>query len=219
LQYRFLEKHDDIHILGGCSLIFNKTGIIREAKYPSLSVDLGWLFISNSYFCHPAVMFRSSLYRDLGGYPDEKVSEDYAYFSSILRFHRGANLLVPLLQYRVHEKNASGELAALISDFIKRKFRENYQYYVPDLRLMDEFYLFQTHKLLSPRFAFRMLFLNTNILNKIRNNYRMPVVSVDFIRSYSLLVSRLCYALWNYVKQNAGFYVRSRLRALTGSKR
>ncbi len=210
-QFDFLEKNPLIDILGSGALIFDKNGIVRKSIYPKTSIRLGWSFISNTYFCHPSVMFRSSLYKEHGGYPLVKV-EDFAYFSLIIKSHRGYNLPIQLLHYRVHDRNySSTDLISLDYD-ISSIFRENYRYYVPDMSLVDDFYLYQVHKLISPRVFFKLFFVNNKILNKIRIDYKLKAYNTDFLinifeQSYHMLV-----ALFNYINKYKGLFIKEKFK-------
>ena len=209
-QYEFLEKFPEIGIVGSKAMIFNSAGPIRESKYPSSSIELCWRFISNTYFCHPSVMFRSSIYDEIGGYPNVIV-EDFAFFSLILKRHRGSNLHERLLNYRVHEKNYSSSNSEAINQFVEEKFKENYQYYIPDLRLLEEFKLHQVHKQLAPGNFFKLLFLNACILNKIRKDYQIPFYSPDFLNNNIKQAFWLIESIYNYLKKNLGTYLKSKI--------
>ncbi len=211
IQYKFLEKNQKIDIIGGGAFIFSESGIIRTSKYPTRSVELSWLFISNSYFCHPTVMFRKSLYNKFGGYPNEKVSEDFAYFSKILRSHRGSNIKKTLIKYRVHEKNSSLEYSEFIQTYIKKKYQENYEFYIPTLDYINEFYLLQTNRQLSPLNFFKITIINFSIINKIRVNYKMSYLNIDYLFSCFSIFYRIIFASFNFIFQNYSFYFKSKI--------
>lgn len=210
-QFKFLEANEDIDIVGGSALAFNNNGYIREFKYPQLSIELCWRFISNTYFCHPSVMFRTSLYHELGGYPDVK-AEDFAYFSKILKYHKGYNLPIRLLDYRVHEKNYSNTNLDSIGEYVVLKYRENYQYYISDSRLVDEFYFFQTQGIIPPKFFFKLWSINCLILNKIRINYKMKIYNTEFLLTSANHFFRIVNAVYKYLKANIFSYIRNKLR-------
>jgi glycosyltransferase involved in cell wall biosynthesis len=208
-QYEYLEKFPEIGIVGANAMIFNSAGSIRETKYPSSPIELCWRFISNTYFCHPSVMFRSSIYKEIGGYPTVVV-EDFAFFSLMIKRFRATNLHGRLLSYRVHEKNYSSSNIDAIERFVETKFKENYQYYVHDLRLINEFRLHQVHKQVAPRNFFKILSLNAFIINKIRLDYNMPLYSYDFLSNSGKQAFWLVESTYNYLRKNFATHVRSR---------
>ena len=207
IQYEFLESHPAIDIIGGRSLLFNKDGIIRKSVYPESSIELAWKFISNTYFCHPSVMFRSSVYKELGGYPNE-TSEDFAYFSKIIKSHQGANLPQILLNYRIHDKSYSAIDSSTIDTYIYNKFKENYAYYVPDLKMIDEFRLFHVREILSPAYFFKMLSINTKILNKIRLDYGMPSFNQRFVLMLFKQLTWLFKGMYSHFKIKLWYFIK-----------
>lgn len=209
LQYDFLENNPAIYILGGRAELFDSCGFIRQSVYPETSLVLAWKTISNTYFCHPSVMFRSSIYKEIGGYPIEK-SEDFAYFSKILKRYRGANLSQSLLEYRVHDQSYSNQEVTYINESVWTRYHENYLYYVPSLKLVKQFRVFQEQKILSLKFFLPMLIINTKIINKIRNDYGLKFFNLDVIstmirqigwimsatfNAYNVLVRRFLYKI------------------------
>ena len=84
MEYEFLETHPQICIVGGGYAPFNENGHRINIFHPASSIEIAWRFISNTYFCHPSVMFRREIIEDIGGYPDVG-AEDFAFFSKIVR--------------------------------------------------------------------------------------------------------------------------------------
>jgi glycosyltransferase involved in cell wall biosynthesis len=196
LQHDFFQKNPNIHILGGCADLFNNSGFIRKSVYPESSLYLAWKSISNTYFCHPSVMFRSIIYKEIGGYPIEK-SEDFAYFSKILKRYRGANLSQSLLEYRVHDQSYSNQEVSHINDSVKSRFYKNFEYYVPGLNLVDEFRLFQEQKILRFQHLFQILMINTKIIDRIRKDYNLEVFNWEFLSILVVQVFWLFYSVFN----------------------
>ena len=180
LQVEFLESNPTIGIVGGRSIIFNDEGNIRQTYYPKSSIELAWKFISNTYFCHPSVMFRSEIYNQIGGYPNE-VSEDFSFFSKVLKDFKGSNLTDVLLKYRVHNKSFSIKEAEKINLNVYNIFKQNYKYYVSTNKHMKDFYNFHVHGQLSPLKSHKILIINVQILNKIREDYSLKIYDTEFI--------------------------------------
>lgn len=175
-QYEFLESHPEIHLLGTGYAPFNTQGTRLEILHPSSSIELAWRFMFNSFFCHPSVMFRKSLYEEFGGYPIVK-SEDFAYFSKIIKKYQTANLPEVLLDYREHDNNVSkvngqelGESAFLVS-------QENVKYYLGNLDNYDLLKRFQQEKTARISELVKIKLLNWKILNKIRQDYGLSFFS------------------------------------------
>ena len=207
IQYDFLENHQEIDVVGARAKLFNNQGPIRESAYPRRSIELCWKFISNTYFCHPSVMFRASLYTKFGGYPNVTV-EDFAYFSKIIKTRRGYNLPISLLNYRVHDQSYSTANLQLINKYVLDMFRENYAYYIPSLALSNEFHLFQVSGLLSPKYFFKILNINILILNKIRVDYHMKMYNWEFLVVLTTHCARMVDSMFKFLRMNFSAYLR-----------
>lgn len=83
-----------------------------------------------SPFVHPAVTARTSILRELGGYPTDALhAEDYALWLKLLLRHDAANIPEQLLDYRVHPGQVSQRKIALqraATDRTRRAARAEY---------------------------------------------------------------------------------------------
>lgn len=173
-QFRFLERNPGVVILGGGYAPFNEAGHRMDIYHPSGSVEIAWKFISNAYFCHPAVMLRREVYDQMGGYPDA-AAEDYAYFSKIVRRHRGYNLKLILIDYREHQSNFSKTNSSKISESVNVTAEENFRYYTGTAKHFDLFCRFQQQNQAPVRNLPRLFFINCKIVNRIRKQYGLKV--------------------------------------------
>jgi len=121
LQYKYLEEHTDIAILGTFIESFGedkKTSIMLEQWFNEKLNDEN-MYIKTSYSCpiaHPTVMMRTrfaKLERYSSKYP---VIEDYELWIRVLKKgYKISNIDMKLLKYRVHSKSKSniekGEIA------------------------------------------------------------------------------------------------------------
>lgn len=201
-QVSFLGANPQIDVLGGGFAPFRSAewskpskGHIRDIFHPGYPIELGWKMICNAYFCHPSIMFRRKVYEEAGGYPLEK-SEDFVYFSKILRTHQGSNLQEILLDYREHEKNLSKTNASGISESAKAAFESNYRFYIPDGKLMDSFYRFAENKQLMLAEMIPLWIINVRIVNQIRKNYKLRIFNYQFWRFLSKLKWMMFKIMW-----------------------
>lgn len=180
LQLHFLEHNPHIWLVGGAYEIFGE-GIPRRAKFhPTGSVELAWRFLSNTYFCHPTVMFRREVYDNLGGYP-EHVAEDFAYFSKVVQRYPCANLNRVLIDYREHATKYSNVYSKSIADSVRQTYQHNFFYYTGTLKHAEEFYQFhRSYKVLPNTFP-RIVVSSFTILNKIRKDYGLDVTDRKLI--------------------------------------
>jgi len=181
MEYELLEAHPQIRIVGGGYAPFNENGHRINIFHPASSIEIAWRFISNTYFCHPSVMFRREIIEDIGGYPDVG-AEDFAFFSKIVRQYRCANLKKILIQYREHQTNYSITAKDRVRESVKNTFKENYLYYTGNLEYSEIFYQYQTENKLNIKNLFIINAINFHILNKIRNQYNFSLLHIEFLR-------------------------------------
>ena len=181
MEYEFLETHPQICIVGGGYAPFNENGHRMNIFHPASSIEIAWRFISNTYFCHPSVMFRREIIEDIGGYPDVG-AEDFAFFSKIIRQYRCANLKKILIQYREHQTNYSITAKDRVRESVKNTFKENYLYYMGNLEYSEIFYQYQAENKLNIKNLFIINAINFHILNKIRNQYNFSLLHIEFLR-------------------------------------
>lgn len=178
-QIEFLKSHPEVSILGGGYAPFNSERRL-EIFHPSNSIELAWKFISNTYFCHPTVMFRKKVYDEIGGYINAK-AEDFTYFSKILKKYKGSNLHKILIDYREHETNYSNTFKEPVLENVKKISEENFIYYNGSTNGYSQFIRFQTTKKLSPRDLFYLISINNRIIEKIRNDYKDSVLNLNYL--------------------------------------
>jgi len=182
MQVDFMDRNLDIMVSGGGFAPFNEDGHTYDIYHPGNSVELAWRYITNAYLCHPTVIFRREIFEEFGGYPKEK-SEDFVYFSKIIRKYKFTNLQKILIEYRVHQTNLSKVNATGISDSVKNAFESNYKFYIPSGRGMKLFYDFQElHKVRFKNIP-KLMILNILIINRIRKNYSKTLFDIEFLKA------------------------------------
>src|SRR5690606_34870006 len=96
-------------VLGSYAHIIDKKGN-RTGKDIKLSCNSdklrATLFLSNT-FVHSSIMMRTSIFREIGGYPNHPVAQDYALLVRIGLKYEIENLPEYLVEYRMHDSNIS----------------------------------------------------------------------------------------------------------------
>lgn len=102
-QYKFLEKHPDVGIVGGVMKITDEKGnYIAKRKYHLTDDEIRKNIFRYSPFSHPTVMIRKSVLDKVGYYnPKYAPSDDYDLYFRIGKVSKFANLPNILLKYRV----------------------------------------------------------------------------------------------------------------------
>ena len=172
IQYEYLQLHPTIDIVGSWYKTFgnNKTPQIR--KHPTNSVSIAWRYLTDTYFCHPSVMFRRKVLETIPQYP-LVTCEDFAFFSEIIHRHKGHNIAEVLLHYREHLSNYSVTKATLIKDSVFETYRKNFLYYSGNEKLIEAFYAFHAQYRLSLRTILPLLVQSFTIGNQILRSYKL----------------------------------------------
>ena len=109
LQSRYLNENPGISVVGSYVDVVDSSGsFLYQQKYPLLHDDIFRLFKYQNQMCHPAVMFRASIFREGIRYPlDRPAAEDYALFFHLSHKYKMANIPVSLLDYEVSASSIS----------------------------------------------------------------------------------------------------------------
>lgn len=102
-QVVFLETHSKIGILGTQCWFIDTNGQEQELdEAPTDELQLRWTSLFGNPFRHPTVMIRGDVLRKNGLKYDEafRVTQDYEFWTRILKYTDGANLSTRLLKYR-----------------------------------------------------------------------------------------------------------------------
>lgn len=173
LQVTYLNTHPQIMLLGGGYQPFSSAGQRPPIIHPSEAPMIAWKMLTGSAFCHPSVMFRRTIVDAIGDYP-VTASEDFAFFSRVVRQWPTANLPDVLLDYREHDANYSVTRRAAMAASVRETYRENIRFYLDTTDDADMIYGFLVRRRLPlTRLAavFRDAF---RIAAKIQRTYRRP---------------------------------------------
>ncbi|MFA6391480.1 MAG: glycosyltransferase [Patescibacteria group bacterium] len=178
-QYHFLEQNPDIFLVGGGYAPFNNQGHRIDIFHPESSLEIAWKFITNTYFCHPSVMFRKEIINKIGEYPNTG-AEDFAFFSKIVHKYKCTNLKRIVIQYREHPENLSHQTKDKILASVKETFHENFIFYTNCLCNADIFYRYQSENKLTIKNLLKINRINHIIIKKIQKQYQLPYFSKEY---------------------------------------
>ena len=102
-QFKFMELHSKVGIVGGIMEIINETGkVIGKRKYSLSDSEIRKRIFWYSPFSHPLVMIKKSILDKVGYYnPAYVPADDYELYFRIGKESKFANLPDVLLQYRI----------------------------------------------------------------------------------------------------------------------
>lgn len=186
-QVAFLESHPRIFLVGGGYAPFNEEGHRLDAFHPTDSLEIAWRFVTNTYFCHPTVVFRREVYEALGGYPAVE-AEDFAYFSRVVRRFPCANLPEILIDYRETLGNRSNSAKERIAKSVETQSRDNYSHYVGNAAGFTLFFSYQNGHALRLKDWFRVERDNGVILRRIAEAYGVSRWSFAFWRTRTAIL-------------------------------
>ena len=172
IEYNYLQSHPSIDIVGSWYETFGNNKSPKVRKHPSHSVVLAWKYLSNTYFCHPTIMFRKQVLETMPQYP-LAVCEDFAFLSDIIHTHRGYNIPQVLLHYREHTTNYSFTKAESIKQSVVDTYKKNYAFYNGAPAFVNAFYRFHAQYRLSVKAFFPLVRESIHIGRKILQNYNL----------------------------------------------
>lgn len=122
-QIDLLENNQDIGVLGSFVKLIDKNNHLRRLTFPVSHKAIIKNLMSYNPIRHSTVIFRRNLIIE-HGYYDEKLdgAEDYDLWLRLAKYTKLANLSLPLLKYRLHERSVSKteEQKVLISAYKAR---------------------------------------------------------------------------------------------------
>lgn len=195
-QVEFLDKNPTIDIVGGGYELFGEKIRNKKIFHPKLGIIICWRFLSNTYFCHPTVMFRRKVLNTIKYYPEE-VCEDFAFLSRVIHYHIGENMKEIFVNYRQHDLNYSNTKKDEIRSNVIKIYKENYGFYTGSMDGYDIFYKFHAkHRLKIRNFIFitkksftiaKKMLCTYNMTSYSKNAiYLYLTISIDILKSIIL---------------------------------
>jgi len=109
IQFQHFVDRPQLAVLGGQVYVIDKYGQRTGQEMIPIcgSEQLHTALLFHNSFVHPTVMIRMSAFKDIGGYPNHLVAQDYALFSRIALKYEVDNIPEYLGEYRIHDNNIS----------------------------------------------------------------------------------------------------------------
>jgi glycosyltransferase involved in cell wall biosynthesis len=111
-QVTFLRTHPGTGILGtACRLIDANGRDLGFRQWPINDLEIRWVSLLSSPFGHPTVMICRDILSRNGLKYEEAFQgvEDYGFWTKVLNYTCGWNLVEPLLRYRMHEDSVTSK--------------------------------------------------------------------------------------------------------------
>jgi glycosyltransferase involved in cell wall biosynthesis len=172
-QLEFLQKNPNIMVVGSSYISFNDKNNQRLHSHPKDPVEIAYHFISNTYFCHPSVMFRSELVNIIGEYENVE-AEDFRFFSKIINHFPGANLEIALLYYREHDNNRSSIYKEELLNSVYETTKKNISEYFFSKKIRKTYFNYRLHLNKSINQIIIGYFLDVLVISKIIIKYKKP---------------------------------------------
>lgn len=193
-QIEAFKRDPEVVLIGAACRVFSEKGFRKTIFRPSSSVELAWRLMSDTYFCHPATMFRRNIALQYHGYR-QKEAEDFDFFSRIIKGNKTRNIHKVLLHYREHSTNRSKEAAQAIGLSVKTIFLDNFEYYLGTKKQADLFFAFQHDGELSVKDFLTVSKLNKRIIQKILSDYHKSYFSWDVLSCILVVLYLQCCAV------------------------
>lgn len=127
IQLDQMNQDPELAVLGSWAKIINSQGDLSEETL-QVHTDPNeikvTLFFENT-LVHSSVMMRTEILRQVGGYPNHQVAQDYGLFCKIAEQYKIKNIPQFLVQYRIHSNNISKTKGAKVKqELLKIKDRQ-----------------------------------------------------------------------------------------------
>jgi len=196
-QVNFLNKYNEIDLIGGGFRIFGNNIRPKNIYNYSNNIKLFWKFITNTYFCHPSIMFRKKILDSVPYYPKE-ASEDFAFFSQIIKIYKTKNVKKILLDYRQHLDNYSNTKKEEIISSVLSTSQKNYFFYLNTLDGFEKFYKFHANNILKFSDLLEIFKISIKIAKKISKQYKNKNSIINFIYLLILIKIQILKSLARY---------------------
>ena len=128
-QLEFFLENNDIGVCGSSIELFGEKKTIKKniKQYPLSNKEIKTEFLFSNPVCHPAVMFRRSIFINNGiFYYDEEIkkAQDFDIWFRVLKFTKYINIDKVLLKYRVSSNQISA-VGKKEQDYTANKIRKN----------------------------------------------------------------------------------------------
>jgi glycosyltransferase involved in cell wall biosynthesis len=114
LQFGFLEKNREVDVLGSNVIYFNdKTGKeLMISNFPEHHNEIAKEYRKGDHGVqHPAVMVKSSVFKQYKYNQENVLAEDYEIFARMIKNgHKFANIKKPLVKMRIHAESAGSNI-------------------------------------------------------------------------------------------------------------
>ncbi len=135
-QVAFLERHPDIGLVSSNTCIIDENGTLQEEIYPGRGfapAALRWELFWSFPIVHPTVMMRADLLKSVGGYPPNRVAEDYALWMTLRNVTNFQVLDAVHLSYRRHSNRVTDTNRSPLTTCMLRSTRETLEQFVSDV--------------------------------------------------------------------------------------
>jgi len=142
-QVLFLENHPDYVLCSSGVYYIDAEGKVFGRRFPALKdKDIRRRITA---ITHPATMFRTESYRKAGGYYPLRSAQDRILWSRLLQQGKFANLMEPLIKYRVLNNSVShviqeNSIYGNMIELIRKKICSDLEYNAEDVELHNTIY-------------------------------------------------------------------------------
>ena len=177
-QFQFLQKNPKIMVVGSSYISFNDNNVKKLHCHPKNPIEIAYRFISNTYFCHPSVMFRTELITQMGEYENVE-AEDFRFFSKIVNQYPCSNLDAPLIYYREHDSNRSLTHKKELLDSVYNTTMINVSLYFTSVKYRNTYFEYRFHLNKSIKQIIFCFYLDVFVIAKIIRKYKRPIYWFD----------------------------------------
>lgn len=185
----FMVSKPDIVLCGSQIKIFSEEGSIQHLRLPTEhSRILEDLLCMKFSICHPSIIFRKSLFNQVGGYPENAVGEDMEFFLKMSKLGSLANVDKILFHYRIHDSSINSSKGESLYLAYKKSIFE-YKGHTFNQNLLDIIF--------AKKYKIQIIQYRKYLVSKITKDYTYQIlyafslILVSPIKSLSYLTKTL----------------------------
>lgn len=116
MQIEYFISQPRLGLLGGKAYVIDKHGKRTGQDMPLIfeSEIIHSALLFGNCFVHSTVMMRTAIFREMGGYPNHPVAQDYGLISRIALKHDVYNIAEYIGEYRIHDHNITDQKKHLV---------------------------------------------------------------------------------------------------------
>lgn len=195
IQLQHFLDRPELAVLGGRAYVIDDQGMrTGEELIPICGSDqLHAALLFYNSFVHSTVMLRMTVFREMGGYPNHPVAQDYGLFSRIALAYEVDNIPLYLGEYRKHGNNISVRKQNLVDEQLSAILFYQLAKLLPDIKDVNpQLLLRPVNESPYSLEDYFMLYREIILQNRAKNVYPINDLQRMLYNNWVVLVMQKC---------------------------